>query len=86
MSRNYGALRLWATVLVIVGIVGLVSVAIGTIMAVIQAVSIAQGLAILLFGAPLAVLFAIWPIAMGQSLTALADVAEYVRDQRSGVR
>ena len=86
MSRNYGALRLWATVLVIVGIVGLVSVAIGTIMAVIQAVSIAQGLAILLFGAPLAVLFAIWPIAMGQALTALADVAEYVRDQRSGVR
>ena len=86
MSRNYGALRLWATVLVIVGIVGLVSVAIGTIMAVIQAVSIAQGLAILLFGAPLAVLFAIWPIAMGQALTALADVAEYVRDQRSDVR
>ena len=34
MSRNYGALRLWATVLVIVGIVGLVSVAIGAIMAV----------------------------------------------------
>ena len=86
MSRNYGVLPLWATVLAIVGIVGLVSVAIGTIMAVIQAVSIAQGLAILLFGAPLAVLFAIWPIAMGQALTALADVAEYVRDQRSGVR
>jgi hypothetical protein len=86
MRQNYGALRLWATVLVIVGIVGLVSVAIGTIMAVIQAVSIAQGLAILLFGAPLAVLFAIWPIAMGQALTALADVAEYVRDQQSRVR
>jgi hypothetical protein len=86
MKQNYGALRLWATVLVIVGVVGLVSVAIGTIMAVIQAVSIVQGLAILLFGAPLAVLFAIWPIAMGQALRALADVAEYVQGQQSRIR
>jgi hypothetical protein len=82
MRQNYGVLRLWATVLVIVGVVGLVSVAIGTIMAVVQSVSIVQGLAILLFGAPLAVLYAIWPIAMGQALRALADVAEYVRDQQ----
>jgi hypothetical protein len=64
MRQNYGVLRLWATVLVIVGVVGLVSVAIGTIMAVVQAVSIVQALAILLF------------------LRALADVAEYVRDQQ----
>ena len=45
-----------------------------------------QALAILLIGGPLAALFASWPIALGQGLRALADVAEYVRDQQSSVR
>lgn len=31
-------------------------------------------------------LFASWPIALGQGLRALADVAEYVREQQSRVR
>ncbi len=43
------------------------------------------GLAILLIGGPLAALFASWPIALGQALRALADVAEYFRDQQQGV-
>ena len=38
-----------------------------------------------LIGGPLAALFASWPIALGQALRALADVAEYVRDQQQGV-
>jgi len=82
MSRDYGALRLWSTVLIIVGIVGVVLVIIGTIVAMVQAVTFGQALAILLIGGPLAILFASWPIAMGQALRALADVAEYVRDQQ----
>ena len=82
MSRGYGALRLWATVLVVVGIAGVIFVGIGVIFAMIEAPSFLQALAFLLIGAPLAVLFASWPIALGQGLRALADVAEYVRDQQ----
>ena len=52
------ALRLWATVLIFVRVLGVVFVVIGTIFAVIQAETFAQGLAVLLIGGPLAALFA----------------------------
>jgi len=77
MSPSYGALRLWATVLIFI--------VIGTIFAVIQAETFAQGLATLLIGGPLVALFASWQIALGQSLRAIADVAEYVQEQQSKV-
>jgi uncharacterized sodium:solute symporter family permease YidK len=86
MSSNYGALRVWSTVLIIIGVVGVIFVLIGTIFAMIEAVTFGQAIAILLIGGPLAALFASWPIALGQGLRALADVAEYVRDQQSRVR
>ncbi len=86
MNRNYAALRLWSTVLIVIGIVGVILVVIGTIFAMIEAVTFLQSLAILLIGGPLAALFASWPIALGQGLRALADVAEYVRDQQRNVR
>ena len=86
MNRNYAALRLWSTVLIVIGVVGVIFVAIGTIVAMIEAVTFLQALAILLIGGPLAALFASWPIALGQGLRALADVAEYVRDQQRTVR
>ena len=60
-------------------------VVIGVIFAVLGAESFWQVLASLLIGGPLAALFASWPIALGQALRALADVAEYVRDQPQGV-
>jgi hypothetical protein len=86
MGKDYGALRLWSTVLIIVGIVGVVLVIIGTIVAMVQAVTFGQALVILLIGGPLAALFASWPIALGQGLRALADVAEYVKGEQSRVR
>ena len=82
MSRGYGALRLWATVLAVVGIAGVIFVVIGTIFAIIEAITFGQALAILLIGGPLAALFASWPIALGQGLRALADVAESVQRQQ----
>ena len=86
MRQGYGALRLWSTVLIVVGIVGVVFVVIGMIIAMFEAVSFGQGLAILLIGGPLAALFASWPIALGQGLRALADVAAYVQVQERRVR
>jgi len=85
MSGEYGALRLWSRVLMFIGILGVIFVLIGVIFAVLGAESFWQVLAILLIGGPLAALFASWPIALGQGLRALADVAEYVRDQQRGV-
>jgi hypothetical protein len=82
MSRGYEALRLWSSVLNAVGLAGVIFVAIGVIFASIGADSFWQLLMILLLGGPLVVLFARWPIALGQALRALADVAEYVRDQQ----
>jgi hypothetical protein len=79
MGEGYGTLRLWSTVLMFVGILGVIFVVIGTIFAVFAAPSFWQGVAFLLIGGPLAVLFASWPIALGQGLRALADVAEYVQ-------
>jgi hypothetical protein len=85
MNGHYGALRLWATVLVVIGVGGVIFVGIGIIFAMIDAPTFGQALVFLLIGAPLALLFASWPIALGQGLRALADVAEYVRDQQQGV-
>jgi uncharacterized sodium:solute symporter family permease YidK len=86
MSRDYGALRLWSSVLIIIGVAGVIFVVIGVIFAMIGAATFWQAISILLIGGPLAALFASWPIALGQGLRALADVAEYVRDQQSSVR
>ena len=85
MNGDYGALRLWSKVLMFIGILGVIFVVIGVIFAVLGASSFWQVLTILLIGGPLAALFASWPIALGQALRALADVAEYVRDQQQGV-
>jgi hypothetical protein len=52
MSRDYGALRLWSTVLIIIGIAGVVFVVIGITFAIIGATTFWQGLAILLIGDP----------------------------------
>jgi hypothetical protein len=85
MSEGYGALRLWSTVLVIVGVAGVIFVVMGTIFAIFAAPSFWQGVAFLFIGGPLAVLFASWPIALGQDLRALADVAEYTQRQQRGI-
>lgn len=68
-----------------VGALGVIFVVIGTIFAVFAQPTFWQGVAFLLIGGPLAVLFASWPIALGQGLGALADVAEYVQRQQSGL-
>ena len=82
MSRDYGALRLWSTVLVVIGVGGIIFVVIGAIFAMLEAANFVQVLMILLIGGPLAALFVSWPIALGQALRALADVAEYVQRQQ----
>jgi hypothetical protein len=85
VGEGYGTLGLWSTVLVIFGILGVIFVVIGTIFADFAAPTFWQGVAFLSIGGPLAVLFAGWPMALGQGLRALADVAAYVRRQERGL-
>jgi hypothetical protein len=52
MNGDYGALRLWSTVLMFIGILGVIFVVIGVIFAVLGATSFWQVLTILLIGGP----------------------------------
>ena len=71
---HYGALRLWATVLAVIGGVGLVSG--GVVVAMANADDGGDATAILLIAGPIALLFASWPLALGQGLRALAEIGE----------
>jgi hypothetical protein len=71
---------------VAVGVSGVALVVIETIVAVMEPVAFGQARAILLIGGPLAALFAGRPLALGQGLRALADVAEYVENQQCTIR
>jgi ABC-type siderophore export system fused ATPase/permease subunit len=83
MENNYGALRIWSMVLTIIGVVSVLFVVIGVIIAVFQASSFADALVILFIVGPFGALIATWPIALAQALKAIADVAEYVRAQQT---
>jgi len=67
------------------GVLGVALVVIGTIVTGMETVAFGQARAILLIGGPLAALFASRPLALGQGLRALADVAEYVENQQRTV-
>ena len=83
MENSYRALRLWSMVLRIIGILSVLSVVLGVIIAMFQAPSFADALTILFIVGPLGALLATWPIALGQGLEAIADVAEYAQAQQA---
>ena len=83
MENHYRALRLWSMVLRIIGILSVLSVVLGVIIAMFQAPSFADVLTILFIVGPLGALLATWPIALGQGLEAIADVAEYAQAQQT---
>ena len=75
---QYGTLRVWSAFLVLVGILGLVAAAIGTIIWAFEVEGFWQTLGVLLIGGPVAIFFATLPIALAQALRALADVGDTV--------
>ena len=75
---QYGTLRLWSTFLVLIGMLGLVAAAIGTIIWAFEVEGFWQTLGVLLIGGPFAIFFATLPIALAQALRALADVGDTV--------
>jgi hypothetical protein len=75
---HYGTLRLWAAVLTLVGVLGIVFAAIGTVIWAVEVDGFWQTIGVLLIGGPLAVFLATLPIALAQALRAIADVGDTV--------
>jgi hypothetical protein len=75
---QYGTLRLWAAFLTIVGLLGVVAAAIGTVIWAIEVDGFWQTIGVLLIGGPVTVFLATLPIALAQALRALADVGDTV--------
>jgi hypothetical protein len=75
---QYGTLRLWSAFLVLVGVIGLIAAAIGTIIWAFEVEGFWQTLGVVLIGGPVALFFATLPIALAQALRALADVGDTV--------
>jgi asparagine N-glycosylation enzyme membrane subunit Stt3 len=75
---RYGAMRTWATFLYAIGFISAAFAAIGAIVSAIEVHNFWQALGILLIAGPITVFLATFPIALSQSMNALADVAETV--------
>jgi hypothetical protein len=75
---HYGTLRFWALVLTIMGILGVIMAAVGTIIWAFEVDGFWQTLGVLLIGGPIAIFLATLPIALAQALRALADVGDTV--------
>ena len=77
MSR-YKTLRTWSLFLIVLGGVSVVSATFGVISWAIAVEGFWETIAVILFGAPIALLLAAWPIALGQALRAIADIGDAV--------
>jgi hypothetical protein len=75
---NYGTLRLWAAVLTIFGVLGVVSAAVGTVIWAIEVEGFWETIGVLLVGGSVSIFLATLPIALAQALRALADVGDTV--------
>jgi len=77
MSR-YKTLRTWAIFVMALGVISMVSAAVGVIAWAVAEEGFWDTLAVILFGGPVALLLAAWPLALGQALRALADIGDAV--------
>jgi hypothetical protein len=83
MSR-YKTLRTWAMFLMVIGVVSVISAAIGVFSLAIAVDGFWDTMGVILLGAPIALLLASWPFAVGQALRALADIGDTVAPQGPG--
>jgi hypothetical protein len=77
MSR-YKTLRMWSTVLKMLGVIGVISAGFGVVSWAIAVEGFWDTMGVIFLGAPLVLLFAAWPIALGQALGAIADIGDSV--------
>jgi hypothetical protein len=75
---QFGALRLWAAVLQVLGTLSVIAAAVGTVILAIEVDGFWQTIGVLLVGGPVSLFLASLPIALAQALRALADVGDTV--------
>jgi hypothetical protein len=78
MTR-YGTLRTWALVLKVAGFVMVVLTLFGVVVWAFEVEGFWETLGVIFIGAPLAIFVSTWGIALGQALTAIADIGDAVR-------
>jgi len=76
---QYGTLRMWAAVLTIMGTLGVLLAAAGTIVWAVEVDGFWETIGVLLIGGPVSIFLATLPIGVAQALRALADVGDTVR-------
>ena len=77
MTR-YGTLRTWAVVLKLAGFFAVIFSIIGSIIWAFEVEGFWQTLGVIFIGAPIAIFISTWAIALGQALTAIADIGDAV--------
>src|SRR3954470_22383006 len=75
MSR-YKTLRMWSTLLTIIGVFSVVSAAIGLLAWAVEVSGIWRTLGVVFFGTPIVLVLATWPIALAQAFRAIADIGD----------
>ena len=75
---QYGTLRLWAAVLQVLGTLGVIAAAAGTVIWAIEVDGSWQTIGVLLVGGAVSLFLAMLPIAVAQALRAIADVGDTV--------
>ncbi len=75
---DYKTLRMWAMFLMVIGVVSVISAGIGVLSLAVAVDGFWDTVGVLFLGAPIAVLLASWPFALGQALRALADIGDRV--------
>lgn len=76
---QYGTLRTWAVVLKLAGFVMVVLTLFGVVVWAFEVEGFWQTLGVIFIGAPVAIFVSTWGIALGQALTAIADIGDAVR-------
>jgi hypothetical protein len=78
MISRYKTLRTWSQFLIVLGAVSMVLAGFGVVSWAFAVEGLWETLAVIFFGAPIVILLAAWPLALGQALRALADIGDAV--------
>jgi hypothetical protein len=78
LKSRYGAMRTWSSFFYAIGAISAVIAAVGAIILAVEVHNFWQALGVLLIVGPVSIFLATFPVALSQSLNALADVAETV--------
>jgi hypothetical protein len=75
---RYKTLRTWAMFLMFLGVISVMMASIGVVSLAVAVDGFWDTVGVIFLGAPIALLVASWPFALGQALRALADIGDAV--------